>query len=463
MKAFRVAPLLLLIAAAPPGDVSFKEKLLAQIPDDVHFKDIAFSPTGEYVAYIGTRGGRQHVVLNNAFGPAYAVVADKPQFTRDGKTVIYRGSPDGKNWRVNVGGKEGPVMAFVGPPVVSPDGSKYAFHGMRAGQGNSAASASAMWVGGRKGKDWARCGQPYFSADGKSYAHGVSIAKPGTANRANFTTDMMLYNGKPVTPEVEKISSPFFAPKGQNFAFRVGNGGLWVMWENKKPHAEQFLTLGDPVWSPDGKRLAYKGSTDGRQWFMVVDGEKQGPYDFVGDPIWHPKSTHVAFRAQKGPKWFIQNGTEEIGEHRVAENPVFSPDGTIIAYPGSDGRKWRMHWGDKVGMGDLDAIYSSPVFSPDGKHIAYRAGWRFKWIVVIDDGKNQMWDEVGEPVWAPTSDKVAYHATKEGKKFMVVHYRTMEPFDEILTPPVWNKSGTKVAFGCRKDRALYWRVVEAAK
>ena len=111
----KVALSLLLVAAAarpawsdpdnkPPGDkVSFTEKLLGQIPDDVPvFKDIVFSNSGLNVAYVAIRNGKMHMVLNNQMGPAYTGIADKPHFIKDGKTVVYRASA-GTRWHVVVG------------------------------------------------------------------------------------------------------------------------------------------------------------------------------------------------------------------------------------------------------------------------------------------------------------------------------------------------------------------------
>ena len=446
-----------------PGDeISFTEKLLGRIPDDVTvFKDISFSPNGRYVAYTAVKGGARHVVVNNEFGPAFTAIGDKPAFIKDGKTVIYRAS-SGSNWRVVVGEKPGPAMAMVGKPVFSPDLQRYAFEGSRGTTGAGDITAWSLFADGRKtGKEYASLGPPRFSADNKILAHTARMGQAGRAGRAFNTAYVMVINrkaGKPIGPD-GKMSNPFFAPQGKKMAYRVREKGWWSMVVDKKPEG-QYSLLENPIWSPDGKTCAYRASPDRRSWYTVVGGKKRGPYQGVGDPVWRPDSSDVAYKLSKEGKWFVMIDGKEHGPYPVAENPTFSADSAHWAYPAIHSGKWTVIHDGKPGPADLDAIYGPPVLSPDGKRVAYQAGWKYKWIIVIDDGKNELFDTVGLPVWNPQGTKVAYAARKGRKWYMVVHYRRLEPFDEILTPPVWNAEGTKVAFGCRKERALTWRVVE---
>lgn len=454
MNAILVAQLLLACAAVPAplqDNTSFEEKLLGQIPDEAQYRDIAFSRDGRSVAYLVLANGKMAVCVNNTRGKEYEGIADKPQFAKDGKTVVFRASSGGQ-WHVVVGGNPGPAMAVVGMPVFSPDLSKYAFEGRRAGQGTANANSHAVWVGGQKGPDWASCGTPAFSADSSVVAHSARVT------RGTGTVYTMVINNK-AGPEVQTVSNPCFAPKGKLMAYRSCSNDRWTMVVDGKAHADAWEDLGSPVWDPEGKRVAYPAGNEGRFKHIVVDGKKGEEFDQVGDPIWSLDGKVVAYRAQKGEDALIVFGDRKLtGYTRVGE-PALSPDGKAVAFPAANGLRWGIIFGDKKLPNDFEMV-TAPNFSPDGKSVAYQAMWKFKFLTVVNDVRDAPYDHTGLPTWAPQSNKVAYASKRENKWYMVVAYRTQEGFDEILTPPYWKSDGTKVAFGARKDRSLIWRVVE---
>ena len=49
---------------------------------------------------------------------------------------------------------------------------------------------------------------------------------------------------------------------------------------------------------------------------------------------------------------------------------------------------------------------------------------------------------------------------EEGQKqFVIVGQKRSEPFDRIVTDPVFSPDSSKVAFGALKDRELWWKVI----
>lgn len=66
------------------------------------------------------------------------------------------------------------------------------------------------------------------------------------------------------------------------------------------------------------------------------------------------------------------------------------------------------------------------------------------------------------------------HYAKDGSSFRQVVHGLFRPvqwgwsdvnqksgaFDQVLTQPVFNADGTKVAFGARKGRELWWKVMD---
>lgn len=68
--------------------------------------------------------------------------------------------------------------------------------------------------------------------------------------------------------------------------------------------------------------------------------------------------------------------------------------------------------------------------------------------------------------FAPDGRSVAYAVARGDKRWIVVGEKPFDPaqgrkgeeFDEV-GPPVFSPGGTKVAFGARKGRELWWKVM----
>lgn len=434
--------------------VSFDDKLLATVDDDVIADKAVFSADGRQVAYRGLRNGRYAVWLNKQKGPDFQSV-DGLSFTKDNR-LLYRAT-NGATHSILLGGSPvGAPMAVVSDIVVSPDGKKVAYVGSRGQGGASDATAWTVYVGGQKGKDYASCGAPVFSADGSIFGHTVRIGKSGDGQRAFHTVHAVIVNGK-LGAEWEECSSPVFAPKGKRWAHRARNDQTWQMVVDGKPEGG-FRSLGDPIWSPDGKSLAYIGSTGPNNWHIVQNGSKGPELPSVSSLVWSPDGTKLAYVVRGAKGATVHAGDWKSAEYFDVGEPVWSPLGDKVAFPAMGKKRWMMVVGDKEGTDDLDTP-GPPVFSPDGTQVAFKAMWKFKWIVVVNDGKAESFDAVSDPVWSPLGNKIAFSASKDGKWYMVVHYRRQEAFDAVLTPPNFSLDGTKVAFGARKGPDMIWRVV----
>jgi Tol biopolymer transport system component len=435
--------------------VSFEDKRLGTIGDDVSADMICFSPDGKQVAYRGLKAGKYAVWINKAKGADYTMV-DCLVFNRDNK-ASYRAAM-GQSWQIVIGGSPvGTPMPFVGVPIFSPDGKKVAYEASR-GQGvKTDKTAWHVITAGSKGADFQTALPPSWSGDGSITGYKVRIGKDGTAQRAFHTVNACVV-GTTVGPECEETSNVFFAPKGKRWLYKMRSQDQWTMMVDGKAEGGNWATISDPVWSPDGTKYLVIAANDLEKGAVIVNGKKEGEHPGVQRPFWSPDSKDYGFvfRSPEGAR--VRLGEKVSDPFPDVGQPTVSLQGDATAFPARAKKGWSMVFGGRVGADDLNTIQPA-VWSPDGKHVAYRAQWQFKWIVCVDDGRAEKFDQAGDPVWSPDSTKIAHAGQKDGKWYMIVGYRKGEAFDEVLTAPHWSADGTKVAFGARKGPDLLWRVV----
>ena len=158
-------------------------------------------------------------------------------------------------------------------------------------------------------------------------------------------------------------------------------------------------------WSPDRSRLVYiYNSTDFSDSFevRVVGADGSGEHTILGPgrffaPDWSPRGTHIVLSQGQG------DGTQRL--------VTVEPDGSDLTIIGT-----REDW-------DAD-----PTWSPDGQRIAFVGNChapgcnRFVmdlWVMNADGTSpqrlttgNAIDDDVGEPVWSPDGQWLAFHMTR---------------------------------------------------
>lgn len=218
--------------------------------------------------------------------------------------------------------------------------------------------------------------------------------------------------------------------------------------------------------SPDGRRFAAIGRTNKNRWLVVIDG-KAGP-EFeelaggagVTSVSFSPNSKHViysGFRSEKG--WIVVLDGQELphGAHLSHDFEHFAYITTrgseryVMVVEGQEGPEFR-----QIG---------EPVFSPDSQHMAYAARRGQKWIMVVDGKEGTEFQDVRDPMFSPDSQHIAYYAERGQRGVMVLDGKEGPEFEykqqEGYLQPMFSPDSEHMAY--RAKRGQKWIMVVDGK
>ncbi|MBI2901420.1 MAG: PD40 domain-containing protein [Planctomycetes bacterium] len=341
---------------------------------------------------------------------------------------------------------------------------------------------------------------PVFSPDGRSVCYGIEQSKRW----------YVVFEGKKSEP-FDDVSDLQYALGGKAIAYRASKGGR-AFAACGDSRSKDFATIERLVLHPNGKTFAfqaYEKEGDRRKGFVVVEDKKGESFDFVSGLRFSPDGAAVAYLGIKdyGPNYklyYVVTGDKKYGDYKEAYPPVFSPDGKrvayaaldgwgswrifvdgesnagaglfqnaigptfsadgkVMAYAGLEGDGWHVHVGEK--KGEAYAGVDWPVLNRDGSLVAYGITTRsYNQHMVVGERKGREFKSVWGPTFDPGGTKVAYVAGKEarGGSYVVLGDRLEGPFDNV-GELVFRADGKKLAFGARKGRELWWKVMDVEK
>ena len=356
-----------------------------------------FSPDSGHLAYWARDRGKEFVVLNDTPGPRFQGVG-LPVFAPDGR-LAYRFS-DGHRWRVMAGKEPGPAFDEIG--VVQVEG---------AGRVNDLADlvfspTGALAYAARRGADW-------FLVRGQQ-------------------------PGKPFG----QVGLPVFSADGARLAFRAARGGReFVVVDDRPGPAYDFV--GTPAFRPDGQDLAHWAS-DGGQECLVWGGR-------AGVCVPEPQRIGAPVYARaEGPPFFSVRDEDELGRPRVriraGERTAADAEGIAgavrnrvtgeLAWWQTDGGTARVLRAGEPGAAveAEDPPRHALRFSPDGRLLAHGAGRGGREFMVVGDQQGIAFDEVGDPVFSPTGDRLAWRA-RAGAVWLPMVAALPVDGDAPATPP----------------------------
>lgn len=420
----------------------FGERRIAVVPEDLAFEGtsitgpdgrtytprsrFAFGANGGFVAYVAYREGASVAVVDDRVLGEFDYL-DEPVLDPNGEHYAFRAGRrverDREQWWAIVDGEKGATYDWIGALALGSDGAAAFWEqpGARiAADGSYRNGKMVFHFGRRDGKPMDSALsllRPAVSADGARVATVGVRANEHVAVVASARKHEIAREGFPM---VEGFA---ISRDGKRVALCVVVGGAPLppgmppmpgmsaghrrIHDGKRDLGEAFDEAFGPVFRPDGKKLAYRFVSGGRMGIAIDDRE------------------------------VTEERSEFLGE------PVFAEDGRSLVWFSCDG-------------GELDAFERLQPWAAEriigGRYAIHRRS---------SDGCARIADDldgVAHLTFGP-KDALAFAARDSDGWRVIAGETTSDAFDEV-GPPVFAADGSRVAFGARSGRELWWRVLE---
>ena len=232
----------------------------------------------------------------------------------------------------------------------------------------------------------------------------------------------------------------------------------FTFFTDREPHFPVYL-------SGDGNVLAYlwRNPTT-KESCVVVDGKESPPFQIAGPPSLSRDGRVVAHLFTRDDESYIRQGDREEGPFDWASHPVVSRDGSTMAYAFGKNGNWLSVGGKKTPLvGNVHSLF----ISSNGKEVGLldrvnlpEGGYKTRAVAFGKTGET--FSTITGPVFSPTRPLIAYGATQERQKYVVIgdtKHETPNRVGEVVFSP----DGRKVGYGARIGRELWWKVIDVPK
>jgi len=501
-----------LIASTSPGGILLRHSNDIENPNVLanttsEAADLAFSPTGQSIAFTNTSTGVLMRIDVSGGAPRRIADISMPvrgtNWAEDG--YIYMGLRHFGVGRVPSGGGQVEMLIEVENPQGSGRvfGNTFLLPGERfllysTQQSGVSWSEAEIWMMDLNTRDsslllsggtdprYTTSGHLVFFASNTLYAVRLDPSSPKITSDANIFPVMDAvwaragFNSANV-PFAISDNGTLVKLRGVNSADE-GAGGVmtWVDSDGNtaelNPDHREYTTADI---SPDGSRVLLQVGNifDFAQQEVWLMDSILGTYQVLespgGSPIWHTDGQHFAFRDGEGTNLLqssIANPTvvDTLFEGSIFVEPTdWSADGeTIILNEGNVGSKTNIGYldvssGTRHPFQHIEEDVDYGVLSPDGNWIAYELGDFGTEATIVQrfpDGGDRFVaiEQSSKPVWSPEGDKL--YAFRSGRLIEVsVNFETRSTSDEkvLTTIPPYRFSG--MAVHPRDGRILYAR------
>ena len=384
-----------------------------------------FSESGTDVAYVASVGRKFQVVHNQSRSKEYAAVG-QIVFTSDGRRIVYPAlSADGK-WRMVLDGNEGRPYDTLLTPRFSPDGKHVVYQAKNGDKWfivvdntpNEGTIASYT--------------EPEFSSDATRIAFVEAAASNDKmrliVSDLSFKKHMEIWSIGDLLSTTSKSKTRIAAAQVVGKKFRIIDFNFAtpdVVHEGRLYDQIEKLTMSD-----DGNSLAYC-VLKGQKRLVVLDGREEPLPDGVlrEQPVIRPD--------KKG-----------VGILFVTINQRFFLHQSFI----NRNKKGKMY----------DEAYNLS-YSKNGSYV-YEARRGSSWFVVVNGAEGPAFDRVISPLFSPDGTRIAYHAKKGGKRFVVIadvagKTVSQHPSYDHVFDVRFSADGKSVAYGVKDAKRLVWKIV----
>jgi hypothetical protein len=417
-----------------------------------------FTPDGEHWWYTGStdeQGAKLVVDGRPTRGPHCGYVYDaEVQVSDDARHVAYLGAKTGHEGAcagnailpdkcfVAVDGERGLTYGYITGLTMTPDGSRLAY---RAGPKADQYGDGGPWcivLDGTEGPRFSAVSDPHFSPDGRRVAY---VASPNGQSTGGALTPASVCQGKCMLivdgvagPRYDRISEWCFSPDSKHVACIAGEG-KWHGPESFTPKAETVVLDGLPGpsypaierlrFSADSQHVAYVVCD--QPWFspamcpttrspkeaVVLDGERGPWHEYIDGPVFRPIGSgyaYLAYDREGDPATKSATSVAVIDgqpgrRYGCVESLCFSADGTHAAYVAREATRDR--WTYLLSEEDKEAQVRGPA-----------------WLVV-DGVESREYDDIGQPVFAPTGYRLACWVKRNGQWRVWLDGKEGTPYD----------------------------------
>lgn len=168
------------------------------------------------------------------------------------------------------------------------------------------------------------------------------------------------------------------------------------------------------------------------------------------------KGEHVLYLTYDNGEWLWKLDDKEFTDYHRRAAPVISNDAETVAWINSLNGKFHVVINGEIGQ-NYDGIYENTLhISADGAHTFYVALRNSNMIPVWDEYEQGEFKNLGNPVFSPNGERVAYSASLDGeKRFVVLDGLKSIEYDHV-TALTFSQNGQSFAYRATQgDNTFY--------
>jgi hypothetical protein len=449
----------ILSGCRPPGSTEPTVEYVGPPPHHPGEPDVKVA--GDHFAYIVSRGGQEHLVLDGKEGAPFSAIYAVA--LAEGGGCAYVGHANGTDTPV-IDGVAQQAWPRVWGPFCWSDGATHMAYVVRRECRhhvvlNRRPSPAYDWVTGLRVSDGglvaysARQGNRQFVVlDGKPRRFYDAVYDVAMARETGAICYVARRDGRTRVVRDDREQPPYDAvlegslvvtDDGRHWRYVAERAGRWHMVVNgHEGPGYDAVSSREVALSSDSLDFAYAAGRGG-QWSIVTDGTEGPAYDSVSSATYGPDGTHFAYAAvrEDGRGVVVLDGKEGPAYDGVlADTLALGPGGRLAYGIEREGRAVMVV--DGAEGEPFDWVYKAAL-AAQGRY-AYRAWDTGQWRVIVDGKASRLYDAVREKLaFREDGEHLYYVARDDGKQFVILDGKEGRHFRHVVPDsPRFTEKGT---------------------